>query len=117
MRYLSTKPTLFIIVILSAAFFFQRANSAGSVEAAPSPLTGAAAVNYLKEQCLYSSQAEAAWAARQNTRPSPAANSPLTTDLPFVQLPRLTAGDGAANDWFGWSVAVSGETVAVGAVV
>ena len=27
----------------------------------------------------------------------------------------LTAGDGAANDWFGWSVALDGETALIGA--
>ena len=28
---------------------------------------------------------------------------------------KLTASDGAPNDWFGWSVAVSGDTVVIGA--
>lgn len=36
----------------------------------------------------------------------------------WVQVPKLTASDGAASDYFGWSVAVSedGNTVVVGAV-
>jgi hypothetical protein len=31
------------------------------------------------------------------------------------QVIKLTASDGAASDWFGWSVAISGDTVVVGA--
>ncbi len=33
----------------------------------------------------------------------------------WIQQQRLTADDGAANDLFGWAVALSGDTVAVGA--
>ena len=33
-----------------------------------------------------------------------------------TQTATLTASNGAANDWFGWSVAVSGDTIVVGAV-
>jgi uncharacterized protein (TIGR03437 family) len=117
MRYLSNKPAFLIIVVLSTASYFHRANSSAGVKAAQSPLTGAAAVAHLKEEGLYSSLAEAVRAAHDNARPLSAAKSPLTIDPPTVQLSRLTAGDGAANDWFGWSVAVSGETVVVGAVV
>jgi uncharacterized protein (DUF2345 family) len=43
-----------------------------------------------------------------------AARYPLTID-PWVQLAKLTASDGAANDYFGASVAISGDTVVVGA--
>jgi hypothetical protein len=42
------------------------------------------------------------------------ARYPLLID-PFVQQAKLTASDGAANDWFGLSVAMSGDTVIVGA--
>jgi RHS repeat-associated protein len=31
------------------------------------------------------------------------------------QQAKVTASDGAANDWFGWSVAISGDTAVVGA--
>ena len=41
------------------------------------------------------------------------ARYPLTID-PFVQQAKLTASDGAADDNFGFSVAVSGDTVVVG---
>jgi hypothetical protein len=34
----------------------------------------------------------------------------------WTQQAKLTALDGAASDWFGWSVSISGDTVAVGAV-
>jgi len=33
----------------------------------------------------------------------------------WTEQQRLTASDGAANDWLGWSSAISGETVIVGA--
>ncbi len=39
---------------------------------------------------------------------------PLTIDPTFVQSQKLTANDGAANDNFGESVAISGDTVVVG---
>jgi FG-GAP repeat protein/List-Bact-rpt repeat protein len=41
------------------------------------------------------------------------ARYPVRVD-PFIQQAQLTAGDGAANDHFGQSVAVSGSTVLVG---
>ncbi|HEX5450682.1 MAG TPA: fibronectin type III domain-containing protein [Gaiellaceae bacterium] len=43
-----------------------------------------------------------------------AARYPLTVD-PFVQLAKLTASDGAASDRLGFSVAISGDTIAAGA--
>jgi hypothetical protein len=42
------------------------------------------------------------------------ARYPLLID-PLVQQAKLTASDGAANDWLGLSVAMSGDTVIVGA--
>ena len=39
---------------------------------------------------------------------------PLYID-PMIQAAKLTASDGAVYDWFGYSVAVSGDTVVVGA--
>jgi MYXO-CTERM domain-containing protein len=44
------------------------------------------------------------------------ARYPLVVD-PFVEQAKLTASDGAAGDGFGVSVAVSGDTVVVGAVL
>ena len=43
------------------------------------------------------------------------AQGPITID-PFVQEAKLTASDGAADDEFGGSVAISGNTVVVGAL-
>ena len=42
------------------------------------------------------------------------ANYPVTID-PWIQLAKLTAGDGAAGDSLGYSVAISGDTIVVGA--
>jgi len=33
----------------------------------------------------------------------------------WTQVAKLTAGDGAANDWFGGSVSIDGDTVVIGA--
>ncbi|MFZ5797427.1 MAG: hypothetical protein C4563_06890 [Desulfobulbus sp.] len=41
------------------------------------------------------------------------ARYPVTID-PFIQNAKLTASDGAAGDWFGLSVAISGDTVVIG---
>ena len=40
-----------------------------------------------------------------------------TTDggATYVQVAKLTAADAAADDWFGWSVAIDGNTIVVGA--
>ena len=40
---------------------------------------------------------------------------PIVID-PWVQQAKLTASDAAAGDWFGFSVAVSGSTIVVGAI-
>src|SRR5262249_55567163 len=44
-----------------------------------------------------------------------AAAAPQLIDPPLAQLARLVAGDGAVDDRFGRSVAVSGDTLVVGA--
>ena len=81
MRYPLAKLAFFFVVILSAALYLQPAHpSADAAPALPSFSGEAAAIN-----------------------------------LPLVQLYRLTANDGEANDSFGWSVAASGNTVVVGA--
>ncbi len=40
-----------------------------------------------------------------------------TTDggATYVEVAKLAASDGAAGDWFGWSVAIDGDTVVIGA--
>ena len=42
------------------------------------------------------------------------AQYPITID-PWIQTAKLTASDGVANDEFGYSVAISGDTIVVGA--
>lgn len=42
------------------------------------------------------------------------ANYPLTIDSSFTQQQKLTANDAAFADQFGWSVAISGETIIAG---
>jgi uncharacterized protein (TIGR03437 family) len=79
MRYLLFKPTLFIVIILFAALYFLRA------------------------------ELPAVTATSLSSEPSAALN------LPLLQLYRQTASDGEANDSYGWSVAVSGDTVVIGA--
>ena len=39
---------------------------------------------------------------------------PITID-PFIERKKLLASDGAADDWFGWGVSISGDTAIVGA--
>jgi hypothetical protein len=43
------------------------------------------------------------------------AENPSESDLRFVQRQRFTASDGAASDYFGYSVAVFGDTAVIGA--
>jgi uncharacterized protein (TIGR03437 family) len=84
MRYLSTKPAMLIIVVLSAGLYLQRTKITAGAELAQPPFTGEATATQL-------------------------------IDPPLAELARLTAGDGAAEDRFGRSVAVSGDTLVVGA--
>jgi uncharacterized repeat protein (TIGR01451 family) len=41
----------------------------------------------------------------------------VRTGAMWTEQQKLTASDGAAGDWFGWSVSVSGDTAVVGAYV
>lgn len=43
------------------------------------------------------------------------AHYPLVVD-PLIELAKLTSSDGAAGDDFGWSVAINGDTIVVGAM-
>ena len=72
-------------------------------------LQGAAAITYLKEHMLYDSLNAALHAARTQ-RGDNSVLSPL-----IIDEQKLTASDGAVNDRFGWSVAVSDSTIVVGA--
>jgi FG-GAP repeat protein/putative Ig domain-containing protein len=73
-------------------------------------LRGEAALTRLKERGLYSSLGEAVKAARYNAQPLPPDIAPL-----LAGSLRLEAADGAAEDYFGAAVAISGNTAIVGA--
>lgn len=73
-------------------------------------LRGEAALTQLKERGLYASLGEAVKAARYNAPPLPPGTDPL-----LAGSLRLEAGDGAAEDYFGAAVAISGNTAIVGA--
>jgi hypothetical protein len=100
--------SLLIFFALAAPGCWQgaKAESAKTTEGLPT-LRGEAALTHLKEQGLYSSLGEAVKAARYNVQPLP---NPL-----LAQNARLTAGDGAAEDYFAAAVAISGDTTIVGA--
>ncbi|MGI8788129.1 MAG: carboxypeptidase regulatory-like domain-containing protein [Pyrinomonadaceae bacterium] len=74
-------------------------------------LRGEQAVEQLKESGQYNSLAEAVKAARKAKGETAEGNAPD----PVGQSAKLTAADGAINDDFGWSVAVSDDTAIVGA--
>jgi len=44
------------------------------------------------------------------------ATYPLIID-PLIEDAKLTSTDGAAGDWFGWNVAIDGDTIVVGAML
>jgi uncharacterized protein (TIGR03437 family) len=129
MRYRLSKLTFVILIILFAALYFARANSTTQASSVLAPPTGEAVVNHLEEQGLYSSLVETvrgARAARYDARSLPSrsaqnaegASSPepsLAINLPFTQLFKQAARDGAANDDYGCSVAADGDTIVVGA--
>jgi FG-GAP repeat protein len=72
-------------------------------------LQGTAAITYLKEHKLYDSLRAAVNVARTQQ-----IDNSLLAPL-FIEEQKLTASDGAAGDFFGTSVAVSGSTIVVGA--
>jgi hypothetical protein len=82
MRRVLTRAGFLIVVVLSAAFYMQWTKF--TAESAPIPIYCEAA-------------------------------APEGIDPPLAQLANLIAGDGAADDEFGRSVAVSGDTLVVGA--
>lgn len=68
-------------------------------------LSGAAAVEQLRQQGTYQALAEAVAVTRANREPNAL----------IGQQTKLTANDGAAEDFFGNAVAVSGNTAVIGA--
>jgi FG-GAP repeat/Putative Ig domain len=86
-----------------------KAESATTTEGLPT-LRGEEAITHLKERGLYASLGEAINAARYNAQALPPGVNPLQTSST-----RLEAGDGAAGDYFGAAVAISGHRAIVGA--
>jgi hypothetical protein len=76
----------------------------------PPALQGAAAIVHLKDRGIYNSLRGELSAARSG-RGDYSIIAP-----PMIDEQKLTASDGAANDVFGGSVAVSGSTAVVGAI-
>ena len=98
--------TLLLIILLSYSLWRAKAASGGSLEAPA--LNGAAAIEYLKGQGLYSGLA----AAVRESRLGEAAN-----DDPYcgyVARQWFSASDGAKGDSFGSAVAIDGDTIVVG---
>jgi FG-GAP repeat len=84
-----------------------RTASASSANQAPPllpSLRGEAAIEHLKQTGLYHSLSSAVTAARYQ----------MTIDPTFTQQQKLEASDAVMGDQFGFSVAISGETVVVG---
>ncbi len=75
-------------------------------------LRGDAAIEKLKQTGQYDSLMEAVRSARQKNNQT---EEPNTEDA-IGQMTRLNASDGEAEDQFGFSVAISGDTAIVGAV-
>ena len=103
--------SLLIFLALAAPRYWHgtKAESATTTAGLPT-LRGEAALTHLKEQGLYASLGEAAKAARHSAQLLPPDIAPL-----LAQTAQLTAGDGAAEDYFGAAVAISGDTAIVGA--
>jgi hypothetical protein len=103
--------SLLTFLALAAPHYWQRTKAESAATTAGLPaLRGEAALTHLKERGLYSSLGEAVNAARHSAQPLPQAIAPL-----LAQSAQLTAGDGAAEDYFAAAVAISGDTAIVGA--
>ncbi len=103
--------SLLIFIALAASGYrhWTKAESATTNEGLPTR-RGEGAITHLKEQGLYASLGEAVKAARYSAQPLPPVIDPL-----LAQTMRLEAADGAAEDYFGAAVAISGNTAIVGA--
>jgi len=92
-------------------------SSGGGGDSGPTPLTGVVDPSPVPPPSLAAPPVAAAptvvpiAAAPASTAPAPTGNPPL----PLLENSKLTASDGAALDFFGYSVAIAGDTVVVGA--
>ena len=78
-------------------------------------LRGEVAIEHLKQTGLYHSLSAAVAGARYQEVGDEGAIYPVTIDPTFTQQQNLKASDAVTNDLFGHSVAISGETVVIGA--
>ncbi|MGH9753669.1 MAG: putative Ig domain-containing protein [Blastocatellia bacterium] len=109
-RHIFALSTLFLLGLAASGYWYwTKAESATTTDGLPT-LRGEAALTRLKERGLYASLGEAVKAARYNAQPLPPDVVPL-----LAGSLRLEAGDGAAEDYFGAAVAISGNTAIVGA--
>ncbi len=92
---------LIITVLMGVTFF-------GSVNGQTASLVNEQAVKHLRGTGGYDSLRAAFNEARKHS-----GDKPLGSEVPQTQL---IASDGAANDFFGYSVAISGETAIVGSL-
>lgn len=109
-RHISVLSLLILLALAAPrCWHWTKAESATTTEGLPS-LRGEEAITHLKEQGLYASLGEAVKAARYNAQPLPPDIVPL-----LAGSLQLKSGDGAAEDYFGAAVAISGNTAIVGA--
>jgi hypothetical protein len=94
-RHCSRTGLVIIALLFSLTLFLQYQSAATSAPAMPT-LSGAEAVSYLKEQQLYGSLAEA-------------------MNYTLGQQAKLTDSDGRTADRLGYAIAISGDTLIVGA--
>ncbi len=87
----------------------QRAEEVETVGGSLPALSGPKAIEYLKQNRQYDSLMEA-FAANRTGQPDE-----MPTEDAFEQTAKLTAADGGGQDFFGISVAISGDTAIVGA--
>ena len=107
-RTVHTLILLTILVITSLSYSFGRAKATARLASAAPALSGAAAVEYLKGQGLYTELAAAVAEARFGE---------VANDDPscgYVARQQFSASDGAYEDGFGFAVAIDGNTIVVG---
>jgi hypothetical protein len=139
MRYRRSKKAFLIVILLSAALYFQQGNSSAGAATAPYPFTGEAASSLAIDPPLAQLSRLTApegavddrlgWSVAVSGETSVVgaylddvgANGDQGWAYVFVRSggvwsfqQKLTANDGGANDRFGSSVAINSETIVVG---
>jgi FG-GAP repeat len=121
-----TRFLIIVVMVLIGCHIGLTAGRTASASSANKPtsllpsLRGEAAIEHLKQTGLYHSLAAALTAARYQIEERKvggyqASNYPVTIDPTLTQQQKLVASDTEVGDLFGFSVAISGETIVVGA--